>query len=99
MPRASCARRASVVSPGHWSLVIGHCGLGGRGFILLRLGFFGGGMISVAPPAAVILVAADFEKWCALTVSFFFTSPFPRIRTPSVGPLARPTFFNASGST
>src|SRR5262249_22082711 len=50
-----------------------------RAFILFLLGFFGGRTRSVVPPAAVIFSRADFEKWCAFTVSFFFSSPVPRI--------------------
>ena len=49
--------------------------LGGRGFILLRSGFLGGGITSVVPPLAVIFSAADFEKWWALTISFLVNSP------------------------
>ena len=35
------------------------------------------------PPAASILALADFVKPLATTVSFFSSSPLPRIRTPS----------------
>ena len=45
-------------------------GFAGRGFILLRTGFFGGGITSAVPPLAAIFSAADLEKWWALTVSF-----------------------------
>ena len=65
--------------------------LAGRGFILLRTGFFGGGITSAVPPLASIFSSADLEKWCALTVSFLVSSPLPRTRTPSAGPLARPS--------
>src|SRR5205085_9299543 len=51
------------------------CCLGGRGFILFRLGFFGGGITSAVPPRAVIFSAADFEKWCARTTSRLLNSP------------------------
>ncbi len=59
----------------------------------------GGGITSVVPPLAAIFSAADFEKWWALTVSFLVTSPLPRMRTPSAGPLARPTLRSVSAST
>jgi hypothetical protein len=36
--------------------------LAGRGFILLRTGFLGGGITSALPPLAVIFSRADFEK-------------------------------------
>src|SRR5262249_34511453 len=69
------------------------------GFILLRTGFLGGGITSMVPPLALIFSAADLEKWCALTFSCFASSPSPRIRTPSAGPLARPALSRAWGST
>ena len=70
--------------------------LGGRGFILLRTGFFGGGITSAVPPLASIFSAADLEKWSARTVSFLVSSPLPRMRTPSAGPLARPALRRAA---
>src|SRR5205823_1430591 len=69
------------------------------GFILFLTGFFGGATSSVVPPLALIFSPADFEKWLAFTVNFFVTSPVPRTRTPSAGPLARPIFSRASAST
>src|SRR5262249_42443096 len=70
-----------------------------RGFILLRLGFAGGGITSAVPPLALIFSAADFEKWCALITSFLVSSPSPRMRTPSAGPRASPALSSASAST
>ena len=67
-------------------------GFGGRGFILLRTGFFGGGITSAVPPLAVIFSAADFEKWCALIVSFLVTSPVAEDAYPVGRPLGQPNF-------
>src|SRR5215218_3766687 len=86
---------------GHWSLVIGHCppslrardqawSLAGRGFILFRTGFFGGGISVTEPPLASTFSLADLEKWWAVMTSFFVTSPSPRIRTPSSDFFASP---------
>src|SRR5262245_4132849 len=36
-----------------------YCSFAGRGFILLRAGFLGGGMTSVVPPLALIFSRAD----------------------------------------
>src|SRR5262249_60838863 len=77
----------------------GYFVLAGRGRILFRTGFFGGGITSVVPPLAVIFSAADFEKWCALTSSFLVSSPLPRMRIPSAGPFASPVRRRASRST
>ena len=65
------------------SLPIHFTSFGGRGFILLRTGFFGGGTRSMPPPAFSIFSFADLEKWSARTVSFLVSSPSPRMRTPS----------------
>src|ERR1700756_3508465 len=67
-----------------------HVVFAGRGFILFFLGFLGGGITSAMPPLAVIFSVADFEKWWARMTKRFDTSPVPRIRAPSEGPLARP---------
>ena len=88
-----CELEPRRASPCVNAVALGAC----RGFILLRTGFFGGGITSAVPPLAVIFSAADFEKWCALTVSFLVSSPLPRMRTPSAGPLARPTLLERLG--
>src|SRR5262245_6770047 len=97
---------------GPWSLVIGHWSflaspsdpaarqawsLAGRGFILFRTGFFGGGTRSHFPPLPSTFSLADLEKWWALITSFLVTSPVPRIRTPSSDFFASP--FVRSDST
>src|SRR5262249_24571545 len=69
---------------------------GFRGRILFRTGFLGGWITSAVPPLAVIFSAAGLLKWCALTTSLRVSSPSPRMRTPSAGPLARPTAFSAA---
>src|SRR6185312_11306521 len=74
-------------------------GLGGRGFILFRTGFFGGGMTSHVPPAFSIFSFADFVKWCAFTVNFLERSPSPSTRRPSKVPTTRRFPLRAAIST
>src|SRR5271163_4398779 len=75
--RKVVAASAMIVPPSKWTLIPPWVGisdrrqtgsvpfsyvLAGRGFILLRLGFFGGGTTSQAPPLATIFSWADLEK-------------------------------------
>src|SRR5262249_30080559 len=54
---------------------------------------------SQTPPADSILPRAEALKAWALTINFFFSSPSPRILTPSARPFAKPIARNAASST